>query len=156
MEYPLRVLRYSMVPDSGGPGTYRGGLSIRKDIQALAPVLFSAHSDRHRFPPWGLVGGHPGRCGRFLLNPGTPIEKTIQSKISGLLVEKGETISAQTAGGGGYGSPIDRKPELVAQDYLDGKISMQKARAVYGVALTHGGQVDWTSTQTLRELLRNG
>lgn len=156
MEYPLRVLRYSLAPDSGGAGAYRGGLSIRKDIQALAPVLFSAHSDRHRIPPWGLVGGHPGGCGRFLLNPDTPAEKTIRSKISGLLVEEGETISAQTAGGGGFGSPLDRNPGLVAQDYLNGKVSLQKARTVYGVALTHEGQVDLIATQTLRERLRAG
>jgi N-methylhydantoinase B len=60
MEYPLRVLHYGLVPDSGGPGKYRGGLSIRKDIQALKPVIFSAHSDRHRIPPWGLKGGLVG------------------------------------------------------------------------------------------------
>jgi N-methylhydantoinase B len=156
LEYPLRVLRYSLVPDSGGPGMYRGGLSIRKDIQLLAPVLFSAHSDRHRIPPWGLAGGLHGGCGRFLLNPGTPNEKIIRSKISGLLVGKDETISAQTAGGGGFGSPLDRNPQLVAQDYLEGKVSCQQAHDVYGVELTPEGHVDWTVTQDIRESLRSG
>jgi N-methylhydantoinase B len=153
MEYPLRVLSYSLVPDSGGPGTYRGGLSIRKDIQALAPVLFSAHSDRHRIPPWGLAGGHPGGCGRFLLNPDLPSEKTIRSKISGLLVEKDETISVQTAGGGGFGSPLRRNPESVVRDYLNGKVSFHEAQANYGVVLTQTGQMDLTATQKLRERL---
>ena len=101
MEYPLRVLRYGLVPDSGGPGKYRGGLSIRKDIQALKPVLFSAHSDRHRIPPWGLKGGSFGGCGRFRLNPDSPEMKIISSKVSDVLVHEGDVISVQTAGGGG-------------------------------------------------------
>ena len=101
MEYPLRVLRYGLVPDSGGPGKYRGGLSIRKDIQALKPVLFFAHSDRHRIPPWGLKGGSFGGCGRFRLNPDSPEMKIISSKVSDVLVHEGDVISVQTAGGGG-------------------------------------------------------
>jgi N-methylhydantoinase B len=87
LEYPLRVLRYQLVPDSGGAGQFRGGLSIRKDIQALKPVLFSAHSDRHRIPPWGLAAGMPGTCGRFLLNPDTSDEKVVTSKVSEVLVK---------------------------------------------------------------------
>lgn len=150
MEYPLRVLCYELLSDSGGHGKYRGGLSIRKDIQALKPVLFSAHSDRHRIPPWGLKGGLPGRCGRFLLNPNTPDEKTIPSKISDILVGEGEVISIRTAGGGGFGSPLERDPELVAYDYLQGKVSFQEARDRYGVTLTDEGVVDRKATSTLR------
>jgi N-methylhydantoinase B len=150
MEYPLRILRYELVPDSGGPGKYRGGLSIRKDIQALKPVIFSAHSDRHRFPPWGLKGGLPGECGRFLLNPNTPEEKIIPSKISEILVGEGEVISIRTAGGGGFGSPLERDPELVAYDYLQGKASYQEARDRYSVVLTDEGVVDRNTTFTLR------
>jgi N-methylhydantoinase B len=150
MEYPLRILRYELAPDSGGPGEYRGGLSIRKDIQALKPVIFSAHSDRHRIPPWGLNGGLNGGCGRFLLNPNTPEEKTIPSKISEILVGEGEVISIQTAGGGGFGSPLERDPELVAHDCLQDKISYQDARNRYGVALTEEGVVDRKTTATLR------
>jgi N-methylhydantoinase B len=150
MEYPLRILRYELVPDSGGPGKYRGGLSIRKDIQALKTVIFSAHSDRHRIPPWGLKGGLNGGCGRFLLNPNTLEEKIIPSKISDILVGEGEVISIQTAGGGGFGSPLERDPELVAHDCLQDKISYQDARDRYGVALTEEGVVDRKTTATLR------
>lgn len=150
MEYPLRVLRYELVPDSGGPGKYRGGLSIRKDIQALKPVLFSAHSDRHRIPPWGLKGGLHGECGRFLLNPNTPDEKTISSKISDILIGERKVISIQTAGGGGFGSPLERDPKLVAYDYLLGKVSYQDARNHYRVALMDEGVVDQKATSILR------
>lgn len=151
LEYPLRVLRYCLVPDSGGPGKYRGGMSIRKDIQMLAPVLFSAHSDRHRIPPWGLAGGQPGGCGQFLLNAGAPKEQTIRSKISGLLINKDETISIQTAGGGGFGSPSERNPRLVAQDYREGKVSFRQAHDVYRVKLSAKGQIDFDATKRLRE-----
>ncbi|HHH42243.1 MAG TPA: hydantoinase B/oxoprolinase family protein, partial [Chloroflexi bacterium] len=122
MEYPLRVLRHGLVPDSGGPGRFRGGLAIVKEIQALAPVLFSAHADRHRLPPWGLMGGLPGGRGRFVLNPGTPQEQVLRSKLSGLLIRRGEVLRVQTAGGGGFGPPWERDPARVAQDCVQGKV----------------------------------
>jgi N-methylhydantoinase B len=150
MEYPLRVLCYGLVPDSGGPGKYRGGLSIRKDIQALKPMLFSAHSDRHRIPPWGLQGGLVGGRGRFLLNPKTPEERVIASKISDVLMREGDVISVRTAGGGGFGSPLERDAELVAYDCLQGKVSYLEARERYGVVLTDEGAVIQETTSTLR------
>ena len=142
MEYPLRVLRYGLVPDTGGPGKYRGGLSIRKDIQGLTPVLFSAHSDRHRIPPRGLKGGLSGSCGRFLLNPVVLQHYHYLATISFLMVREGDVISAQTAGGGGFGSPLERDPELVEHDNLQGKVSYQEACDRYGAALTEEGLVD--------------
>lgn len=156
MEYPLRVLHYGLVPDSGGPGKYRGGLSIRKDIEALKPVLFSAHSDRHRISPWGLNGGLGGGRGRFLFNPNTPEERVIASKVSDVLVGKGDVISIQTAGGGGFGSPLERDPERVAYDCLQGKVSHQAARDRYGVALSEDGAVDQKTTLALRRQLSTG
>ncbi|MEA1979040.1 MAG: hydantoinase B/oxoprolinase family protein, partial [Chloroflexota bacterium] len=114
MEYPLRVLHYGLVTDSGGAGKFRGGLSIRKDIQALADLVFSAHADRHRLSPWGLFKGGPGGRGQFILNPETPSERQIPSKISGVILHQGDVLRAQTAGGGGVGDPLDRDPESVA------------------------------------------
>jgi N-methylhydantoinase B len=155
MEYPLRVLYYGLVPDSGGPGKFRGGLSIRKDIKALKPVLFSAHSDRHRIPPWGLNGGLPGGRGRFLLNPDTPVKKVIASKVSDVILHEDDIISIQTAGGGGFGSPSERDQELVEYDCLQGKVSQQEARNCYGVALTEEGRVDQKETSALRAQLKS-
>lgn len=155
LEYPLRVLRYGLVQDSGGPGRFRGGLSIRKDLQALAPMLFSAHSDRHRIRPWGLERGLPGGRGRFVLNPGTPREKQIRSKVSGLLVEMGDVLSAQTAGGGGFGSPLAREPNLVLVDYIQGKISREQAWDAYGVVLDEKSEtVDHVATDARRRQLQ--
>jgi N-methylhydantoinase B len=150
LEYPLRVLCYELVPDSGGPGRYRGGLAIRKEYQALAPLLFSAHSDRHRIAPWGLEGGEPGARGRFTLNPGTAREQVIRSKVSGVLVRQGDVLRVQTAGGGGFGSPLERDPESVARDCALGKVSHEQARQVYGVVVTSEGAVDREATEALR------
>jgi N-methylhydantoinase B len=150
LEYPVRVWRYGLVPDSGGPGKYRGGLSICKEIEALAPMVFSGHSDRHRIAPWGLYGAMAGGCGRFVLDPNKPTERVISSKISGLLIRPGQVISVQTAGGGGFGSPLERAPEAVALDFVRGKISREQARQVYGVMLTEEGELDEDRTMALR------
>jgi N-methylhydantoinase B len=97
-----------------------------------------------------LKGGLSGRCGRFLLNPNTPGEKVIPSKVSGVLVRQGDVISIQTAGAGGFGSPLERDIELVANDYRQGKISYQEAHDRYGVVLTEEGEVDQKATAMLR------
>ncbi|MFQ5976807.1 MAG: hydantoinase B/oxoprolinase family protein [Candidatus Heimdallarchaeota archaeon] len=156
LEYPLRVLCYELVPDSGGPGKFRGGLAIRRDIQALIPVLFSSHSDRHLIPPWGLMGGLSGACGRFLRNPNRPSEKPIRSKISEVFIGKGDIISVQTAGGGGFGSPLEREPDQVKHDCSQGKISRRQAELSYGVIFDSEGNVVHSATTTLREKLRLG
>jgi N-methylhydantoinase B len=97
-----------------------------------------------------LNGGFAGGCGRFLINPDTPEQKVVASKVSNIIVQEGDVISVQTAGGGGYGSPLERNPEQVAYDFLLGKESIQKARDQYGVVITEGGEVDEESTANLR------
>ena len=154
MEYPLRVLYYGLIRDSGGPGKYRGGLAIRKDIKALSSVIFSAHSDRHRISPWGFNGGIPGGCGKFLLNPDTPEEKIIPSKVSDIIMNKGDIISIRTAGGGGYGSPLDRDEILVENDFRRGKVTLKAARLHYGVVFTDKGKIDHKATSALRRQLK--
>lgn len=150
-EYPLRVLRYGLVRNSGGAGKHRGGLGISKEIMVLTPVLFSAHADRHRFRPWGLKGGLPGQSGQFLVRSARKKRKKIPSKINGLLLQPGDTLIARTAGGGGYGSPLERPPEKVLQDFIAGKITRSHARQAYGVEIK-GKKIDQTATRQLRSL----
>lgn len=155
MEYPLRILHYGLIPDSGGPGKFRGGMGIRKDIQVHAPMLFSAHSDRHRVAPWGLKGGFPGKKGRFrVFRKGSKVQ-TIPSKVMEVLVEEGDVLSAQTAGGGGFGSPLERDPENVVRDYSQGKVTRRQARDAFGVSMTRIGHLDSKKTDTLRSILKN-
>nr|MBC8357765.1 hydantoinase B/oxoprolinase family protein [Candidatus Aminicenantes bacterium] len=151
MEYPLRILKYELVPDSGGAGQFRGGLAICKEIQALAPILFSAHSDRHLVSPWGLMGGQDGKRGRFVLNSVQPVSKCIKSKVSGVLIRKGDILRVQTAGGGGFGSPLKREPERVQKDFVQKKISRRHAREIYGVVFSRTGKIDQPATKLLKK-----
>ncbi len=154
LEYPFRVLNYELIKDSGGPGKFRGGLAIKKDIMVLKPVIFSAHSDRHKINPWGLNGGLKGKCGKFILNPDTPNEKILRSKTSGVLLEKGDVLRIMTAGGGGYGSPLIRELDLIQNDLLLEKISKKEAQDLYGIHLDEKGSVDIKATHLLRGKLR--
>ncbi|NIO00149.1 MAG: hydantoinase B/oxoprolinase family protein, partial [Anaerolineae bacterium] len=73
LEYPVRILRYEFIPDSGGAGKYRGGLTVRRDIEVLTDnVSLARYGDRQRFGPFGLFGGKEGSKGKFILNPDSP------------------------------------------------------------------------------------
>jgi len=154
LEYPLRVVHYGLIPDGGGAGRFRGGLPIQKDIQALKPILFSAHSDRHKIPPWGFMGGAKGECGKFILNPDTANKMIIPSKTSGVLLKSGDIMRIKTAGGGGFGSAFERNIDDVLRDYILGKISLGEAYEKYGVVLKDQGFVDIKATNDLRKQSR--
>ena len=117
LEYPLRVERYSLTERSGGAGRFRGGHGLRRDVRALCDdVTLSAHSDRHRFAPPGRAGGQPGKTGAFILNPGTPEERKLPSKVAGVVLNEGDVLSIRTPGGGGYGPPAETDPSRGATD----------------------------------------
>ena len=132
-QFPVRIERYEFIRDSGGPGTYRGGLALRRDVRLLADrVSFARYGDRHKFAPQGLFGGLPGACGAFLLNPGTPAERRLASKGLDTLRE-GDLVSIRLPGAGGYGDPHRRDRALVQADLRDGKISSESALRDYGL-----------------------
>jgi len=154
LDYPLRIARYELVENSEGPGRHRGGLGLRRDY--LFPgheVSFSILSDRDRWGPWGLFGGLPGLKASYVLNPdGRAVE--LGSKTTVQLAE-GDVVSFRTCGGGGYGPPQERDPQLVLRDVRDGKISPRRARKVYRVVIdTRAWAVDETATERLRRGLR--
>jgi N-methylhydantoinase B len=150
LEYPLRVLRYGLVSDSGGPGRRRGGLAIRKDIMALKPMRFSTHSDRHKISPWGLEGGHPGSKGHFLLKRHKRKKKSLPSKVVDLVLHKNDILKIQTAGGGGYGPPEKREPEKIVNDLQRGRISHNRAKKIYKVIWKKNGLPDPEALASLR------
>jgi N-methylhydantoinase B len=133
--YPVRILRYALIESSEGGGRHRGGLGVRRDytFPGHAPS-FSILSDKARFPPWGLFGGEAARPARYVLNPDTPQARELPSKITFQLAP-GDVVSVQTPGGGGTQSPLARPAEVVAGDVAQGKISAERARAVYGVVV---------------------
>lgn len=148
--YPVRILRYGLVEDSDGPGQWRGGLGVRRDYLFLDhDATFTVLADRVKQAPWGLFGGGPGATAHYILNPSAdarelPSKGTVQLK-------GGDVVSYRTAGGGGYGPASTRDPELVRIDVLQEKISMERARSEYHVAIDPAsGAVDPVETQRLR------
>ena len=131
-QFPVRIERYEFIADSGGAGTYRGGLALRRDVRMLADrVSFARYADRHKFAPQGLFGGLPGSVGAFILNPGTAGVRTMKSKGLDTLA-CGDLLSIHLPGAGGYGDPHRREQALIAQDLQNEKISAESARRDYG------------------------
>ncbi len=134
-EYPLRVERHELVPDSGGAGQFRGGCATRKDFRMLSDVSFIAHADRHVFPPWPLAGGQPGSMGLHARNPGTAAAAAVASKGGPFEFVAGELLRCQTAGAGGFGDPAHRSAARLATDLADGKVTVSAARRDYPATL---------------------
>jgi len=152
-EYPLLVERYELIDGSGGAGRFRGGMGIRRSLRLLSREAdFSSHGDRHTIPPWGLFGGQEGRPGKFILNPGTAGERIIPSKTSALKLRENDLFVAETPGGGGYGNPSERDPQLVLRDYLEGRILEKEVEAIYKVVLNPTKKkVDLEATAKMRK-----
>ena len=152
--YPVRITRLALIPDSEGPGKYRGGLGLCREYSFTdhEPV-FTTLADRAKFAPEGLFGGCDGRHAHYERVRGDERE-TIPSKGT-TDVALGERIRVETAGGGGYGLAWERDPALVLRDVIEEKVSAERAREVYGVELdTTRWRVDAPATQRLRAVLK--
>jgi N-methylhydantoinase B len=133
MEFPLRIERYELVTDSGGPGKFRGGMGILRDMRLLADDAgVSLRSSRQKFPAPGMAGGRPGGLGTFIRNPGTASETRLGMTTSGTPFANGDVLRVMSPGGGGYGDPRERDPAAVKRDLVEGKISATAAREIYG------------------------
>lgn len=154
--HPIVVERFELLRDSSGPGTFRGGCGVRRDMRFLADDgLLTNLTDRQRLAPYGLFGGRPGRPGRTVINPG-PGEVVVHGKESRAFAY-GDVISFQQSGAGGYGDPLERDPARVLEDVLDDYVSIEAARAEYGVVIAGTGmalRVDEPATCTRRAEMR--
>jgi N-methylhydantoinase B len=150
--YPMRIERYGIAPDSGGPGRWRGGVGIVRDYRILAEkVIAATRMGNQKTRPWGVKGGRAGRAGRIVLNPGEPGERTIPGFSEGVILQRGDLIRFITCGGGGYGDPFEREREQVLDDVADGFVSREGARADYGVVLhAEGLRIDHAATERTR------
>ena len=151
LHYPVRIPRYELVDDSEGPGRQRGGLGLRRDYQFIGhQASFTILSDRDRWGPEGLFGGEPAPPARYVLNPDGEEPTDLSAKVTVQLAPD-ETISFRTCGGGGYGPPAERDPLAVLRDVRDGKISRERAVAIYRIAIdTSSWTVDDAETARLR------
>tara|TARA_A100001391_G_scaffold205447_1_gene206357 strand:- start:21191 stop:22870 length:1680 start_codon:yes stop_codon:yes gene_type:complete len=130
LDFPIRLLRYELVPNSGGAGKHRGGLGLLREYEMLAEEsTMNIRGDRVTFAPQGAAGGGPAQPARYVLNPDKPAEKVLGSKTGGGRIMRGETLRIITPGGGGYGLADERDPRAIEEDLHSGKVSPSSAAA---------------------------
>jgi N-methylhydantoinase B/oxoprolinase/acetone carboxylase alpha subunit len=153
---PLIIEKRELIPDSAGPGKMKGGLGRRvvfrvpdDEYAPIPPVNLGIQSGRYQYPPEGLFGGRDGSRARFLINgePGNPYGLT--------QVGPGDVVIMDAAGGGGFGDPLEREPELVENDVADGYVSIERAREDYGVVIDPETlKIDANASEKLRASLK--
>jgi len=155
MSFPLRVRRAGLWQDSGGAGQFRGGLGLVKVFEATTTdVTVSHRGERFASSAWGLRGGQAaGRARAFIIRRDGRREDVPSKKM--LVLHPGDQLWEYISGGGGYGDPLEREPDLVLGDVLDGKVSAAAAETLYGVVLSADGTLDHDATKARREALRH-
>jgi N-methylhydantoinase B len=151
--YPFLVERYCLRNDSGGPGKFRGGLSMEKHVKALVDASLVVCQDQTKTPAWGLHGGKSSTMSQMtVLRPGTKHELRT-GKATGYILPKNERMQILSGGGGGWGNPFERDPQKVLDDVIDEYVSIKSAREDYGVTIKkQGGKfiIDEQETSKLR------
>ena len=144
---PVVIWRKEYRTDSGGAGEFRGGLGQVMEVGSTEDMPFGVSTtfDRVHFPPRGRLGGLPGLAGKVELASGKTLPPKAHSSIPA-----GDRLRILMPGGGGYGDPRKRPAEKVAEDVTRGLVSVEKARELYGVALTADFKVDEAETAKLR------
>jgi N-methylhydantoinase B len=153
-EFPTRILRFELIPDSGGVGAFRGGLGIRREYVNLQDARFSIRSTKHVIAPNGAADGGKGRTGDIVVNAGRESEKRLPTRYADYPLRAQDVFCLDTPGGGGLGAPLTRDPQRVASDVNEGYVTPEAARASYGVALVRKGrkyEVDAAATEQLRK-----
>ncbi|MBN9677893.1 hydantoinase B/oxoprolinase family protein [Salipiger bermudensis] len=132
--YPLRIRRYGIMPDTGGAGRHRGGNSFIREYEYTGEEdgLLSLRSDKRDFRPHGLYGGGEGTGPVSLLIQGESVTELPVLVTKPYRLGKGDVFRHISPSGGGFGDPADRTSEEVAADLEAGLISAETARSVYG------------------------
>jgi N-methylhydantoinase B len=152
-EMPLEVVRYGLVPDSGGAGRFRGGLAFVREFRLLGEEAdCTLRSDRRAHRPYGISGGRPGGPSANFLCMADGTERALPTMpMNTLKLRCGDSFRHLSAGGGGYGDPFERDPAAVLEDVLDEKVTTAAAAAAYGVVIDPARrQIDGPATGSLR------
>jgi len=151
--FPLRIERYTTIPDSGGAGLHRGGNGLNVAYRFLADGDIAIHDDRWLTYPWGVLGGETGMRSTKRLVRADGSEEWLPSKVENVKVREGDVLHFNTWGGGGWGDPFQRDPDLVRQDVNRRLVTREGAKR-YGVVIADDGSVNAAATETLRQELR--
>ena len=148
-EQPIQILKYEFLPDTMGAGRYRGGAPFCREYKFLeADGILQVRADRRAFLPFGLQGGGAGAPSmNWLTRDGATAP--LPSKFC-ITLKYGDVFRLEVPGGGGWGDPFKRDPAAVLADARNGLVSLEAARAEYGVAIAAGWTVDAAATAALR------
>lgn len=133
--FPIMWTKYEHIPDSCGHGKYRGGCGVERREKVLTDTIVTIHGDRGKFAPHGIAGGTNSDVTRLILDLGTPEQRDVGMYATAVTLKAGREMQFLAAGGGGYGSPLERDPQLLVEDVMDGYITLKTAREIYGVAI---------------------
>lgn len=132
-KFPVRIWRYGLRPDSGGPGKHRGGLGVEQECEVLTTMTFNAQVERVKCKPWGLAGGLDGAGNEVLIRRvNGDVEQPPNGKLLGARLNPGDRYILRSGGGGGFGPPTERDRASLAADVAAGYVSESSARHIYG------------------------
>ncbi len=148
--YPVKVCRYEIRPDSAGPGKNRGGNgAIREYEVMIEDAALYSWFERSKTPAWGVCGGQSAQGPAVIVN--TPNqEQTTMLKTNNYPLSKGSIVTCLTGGGGGYGNPYQRDLDKVKRDIEQGYITVKHAKEAYGVIADQDGNIDIEASKALR------
>ena len=157
-KYPFVIDRYSLVPDSGGAGRFRGGVGAERVVRPLVDLRVTTHMDRTRCAPWGLMGGGEGAANRVSLRlDGALNDDLPNAKVISRQLKPGDQLIARGGGGGGFGPAWERPVDKVREDVRQGYVTSGGARDRYGVAIDADTlAIDEEETARLRDRLGRG
>ena len=130
--YPFMIEGFALRTDSGGAGEFRGGLGLTRRYLMLAPARMSTRFERTTCPAWGMHGGHDGAPGNVTIEAADGTTRTALK--DSVQLNAGDRVRIETGGGGGFGDPRQRNRDRLREDVRKGYISIEAARAIYGLS----------------------
>lgn len=151
-EFPFRYEQMEYAIDTAAPGMWRGAPATHYRRAMLEDVLCIAYTQGLRYPMQGYCGGKSGAGNVFIVNQGRSDELVVEEACYNVPMAAGGVLYARSGGGGGWGDPFQRDPEMVLEDVLDEYVSVKAARDEYGVVIDLENEaVDRDATRQLRE-----